>query len=197
LAHPQSPARPARRLHPSWCPAEPQKPRKSPPKNLRKPQQNPTSSSPVKREIFWPRPPLPGSPPNHPNNGEQRPGVVLARSFMENIPSGRFWHRLPGCGRTGDRFPGVSLPWVAQPPATSLPTLRVGDAEQLGGLSDSSRRSQLAKTSGIYPRNGHAQKGCQNAHDRHGLARALVRTRSRLVRACESAVAAALCRRSP
>jgi hypothetical protein len=51
--------------------------------------------------------------------------------------------KLMAVSRGIDRF-GRSIPGCL------LPTPRVGDAEQPGGLSDSSRRSKPAKTSGIY-----------------------------------------------
>jgi hypothetical protein len=68
---------------PSLPPATPRKPLNFDRQNLRKPQQNPTPSTLVNREILVAPPPLPGPPPNHPGNGEQRRGVAIARGVMD------------------------------------------------------------------------------------------------------------------
>jgi hypothetical protein len=49
--------------------------------NLRKPQQNRPSSTPVNPNFFWPSLPLPDLPPSHPGNGERRRGGI-ARPFI-------------------------------------------------------------------------------------------------------------------
>ena len=58
------------------------KPLKFAHQNLREPQQNPASSSPVNPKKFLGPPPLPGLPPDHPGNGEPR-GVGIVRRGME------------------------------------------------------------------------------------------------------------------
>jgi hypothetical protein len=77
---------------------------------------------------------------------------MLSRVYGKTFPAGASGTACRGAGELGECFPGVSLPGRSTP-GYSLPTLRVGEAEQPGGLPESSRRSQLAKTSGIHAQN--------------------------------------------
>ena len=82
--------------------------------------------------------------------------------------SGLFWHRLPGCGDNAGRFPVVSLPMVAQPPATLFQPIGLAMRDNLEGCQKvaggrSLRRPPVLMREMVT----HPGRRCQMANDCH------------------------------